>query len=263
MAAVPGHVTIVGGGPGPAEHITLAVAKALREADVCLHDRMVGKDVLEMLRKDASVVDVGKGWGKPGAVMQMACNAIMTREAAQGKHVVRLHTGDPSIYGRMEEELRHLALNKIPYKILPGVTAASAASAASHIPLTTRTSPNILITSGQRPSIPTMAAVLKDRGTVVSYMSSKYLPSILQQLVADGVKGTVPLAIVSDASRSTESTKISTVASLLKEGHQPDEKQSLCILGEATGVPETLKKLRDHEPFDDGPVWDEPSGCKK
>ncbi len=127
-AAETGRVTLVGAGPGDAEHLTLKAVRALQAADVILFDDLVDDSVLELARREAKRQLVGKRGGREGC-RQEDINAIMVSLAKQGKHVVRLKSGDPIIFGRGWEELDRLAEEGIPASVVPGITAASAMAA--------------------------------------------------------------------------------------------------------------------------------------
>jgi len=132
-----GAVAFVGAGPGDPELLTLKARRVIHEADVVVYDRLVGSEILDLARKEAKFVDVGKkGFG--AAVSQQAINAHLVREASQGSFVVRLKGGDPSIFGRLDEELSHVTSAGIATEVVPGVTAASAAAATLQVSLTRR-----------------------------------------------------------------------------------------------------------------------------
>ena len=132
-----GAVAFVGAGPGDPELLTLKARRVIHEADVVVYDRLVGSEILDLARKEAKFIDVGKkGFG--AAVSQQTINAHLVREASQGSFVVRLKGGDPSIFGRLDEELSHVTSAGIATEVVPGVTAASAAAATLQVSLTRR-----------------------------------------------------------------------------------------------------------------------------
>ena len=136
-AARPGHVDLVGAGPGDPDLLTLKARRALDRADVVIHDRLVPQAILELARREAVIVEAGKtGFGP--AMPQGEINALMVRHAAAGAHVVRLKGGDPTLFGRLDEEVEALAAAGIGWTIVPGLTAASAAVAAIGQSLTRR-----------------------------------------------------------------------------------------------------------------------------
>ena len=136
-AASPGQVALVGAGPGDAELLTRKAVRAIRNATVVLADDLVSDAVLRFVRRSARVVHVGKRGGC-ASTPQAFIEKLMAAEALKGERVVRLKGGDPSLFGRLEEELQALAEHGIDCEVVPGVTAALAAAAASQRPLTRR-----------------------------------------------------------------------------------------------------------------------------
>lgn len=136
-AAAPGRVDLVGAGPGDPELLTLKARRALDRADVVIHDRLVAPEILELARREALILDVGKtGFGP--STPQAEIDALIVEHARAGAHVVRLKSGDPGIYGRLDEEIEALEAAGIAWQVVPGITAASAAAAAIGQSLTRR-----------------------------------------------------------------------------------------------------------------------------
>jgi len=126
--AKPGHVDLVGAGPGDPDLLTLKARKALDKADVVIYDRLVTPEILELARREATMIDAGKeGFGK--AMAQDDINALIVEHGLQGAHVVRLKAGDPTVFGRLDEEIDAIETAGLAYTIVPGITAASAAVA--------------------------------------------------------------------------------------------------------------------------------------
>lgn len=132
-----GHVSFVGAGPGDPDLLTVKAVKTLEKADVIIYDRLVAPEILELCRPEAVYVDVGKAPGLKGWT-QNAINEELVWQAKDGAHVVRLKSGDPSIYGRLDEELSALDAANIQYNIVPGITSAIAAAASAKVSLTKR-----------------------------------------------------------------------------------------------------------------------------
>ena len=123
-----GHVDLVGAGPGDPELLTLKARNALDKADVVIHDRLVTAEILELARREAIIIDAGKtGFGR--AMKQSDIDALIVQHALNGHHVVRLKAGDPTVFGRLEEEIEAIETADITYRVIPGITAASAAVA--------------------------------------------------------------------------------------------------------------------------------------
>ncbi|WP_108261541.1 uroporphyrinogen-III C-methyltransferase [Mangrovicoccus ximenensis] len=137
MPGARGHISLVGAGPGARDLLTLRAVRRLQEADVIFHDRLVEPEVLELARRDADRIYVGKEVGQH-AWPQEKIDRVITAEALKGRRVVRLKSGDPSIFGRAAEEIAAARAAGIEVEIVPGITAASAAAASIMVPLTER-----------------------------------------------------------------------------------------------------------------------------
>ncbi|MBC6436987.1 MAG: uroporphyrinogen-III C-methyltransferase [Rhodobacteraceae bacterium] len=133
----PGRVALVGAGPGDPELLTLKARRALDEADVVIHDRLVAPEILELARREAKLIQAGKEGFGPSMPQENICQ-LMIKHAAQGDYVVRLKSGDPAIYGRLDDETGTLDAAHVDWVIVPGITAASAATAAIGQSLTKR-----------------------------------------------------------------------------------------------------------------------------
>jgi uroporphyrin-III C-methyltransferase/precorrin-2 dehydrogenase/sirohydrochlorin ferrochelatase len=133
----PGKVWIVGAGPGDPELLTHKASRALHDADVVIHDRLVSGDILELARREAEFIEVGK---TPGGKSwsQDDINALMIEHATKGLHVARIKSGDPTVYGRLDEEMDALDASGIAFEIVPGITSASAGAAAAKVSMTKR-----------------------------------------------------------------------------------------------------------------------------
>jgi len=203
-----GRVVFVGAGPGQADLITLRGAERLRAADLVLFDSLADP-ALRAFAPQARWIDVGKrgfrgvphGSSEPGAenTGQATINALLVKHAGEGSVVVRLKGGDPSVFGRLEEELEALAEAGIETEVVPGVTAALAAAAATQRPLTRR---------GSGRSVALTTAMTHDAGLVagaghadteVFYMAGKQLGALGRKLAAAGWPGDVPVSVVSRA----------------------------------------------------------------
>jgi uroporphyrin-III C-methyltransferase/precorrin-2 dehydrogenase/sirohydrochlorin ferrochelatase len=199
-----GFVSLVGAGPGAADMITLRGVQRLQRADVIFHDRLVDPAVLELARRDAERLAVGKAPGGIGWTQGEIDRAIVAA-AREGKRVVRLKCGDPGVFGRATEEIAALESAGIDWEIVAGVTAASAAAAEAGFCLTERESiRSVVLTTGQTADDAPLGdwAPLARPGTAVAiYMGVAKAGEIEARLLAEGVPGEVGVEIVENASR--------------------------------------------------------------
>ena len=197
-----GFVWLVGAGPGAADLLTLRAQRILQEADVIVHDALVPEAVVAMGRRDAERIDVGKRKGHHSA-SQDEINALLVREAAAGRRVVRLKSGDPLVFGRAGEEMAALRAAGIPFEIVPGVTAALAAAAEAEIPLTLRgTASSLVFATGQDARgdvLPDWAGLALSGATVAVYMGRSVAARVAD--AADARRGS-PLRRRSRSSRT-------------------------------------------------------------
>ena len=212
-----GHVSLVGAGPGDPGLLTLKGLRALQEADVVIHDRLASAGVLELARRDAERIDVGK---RPGAgTSQDAINALLVEHARRGRRVVRLKGGDPFIFGRGGVEIDPLRAAAISFVVVPGITAAVAASASAAIPLTDRRHVHAvrLITGNDAEILDAFdfSDVAAGRETLAVYMGVAQLPALRARLLAAGVTPAMPVALIENASRAEQRVVATTAASLV------------------------------------------------
>ena len=201
-----GEVVLVGAGPGDPELLTLKALRALQDADVILHDRLVSDGVLDLARRDALKIGVGKTGGGE-ATSQRSINAALIEHARRGLRVVRLKGGDPYVFGRGGEEVAALAAAGITVRVVPGITAALGAAAAAGIPLTHRDCAGgvTLLTAqahdGSEPDWPSLATPAR---TVVFYMGLARIGRIAAALVAHGAPRSRPAAVIAGATTAAE-----------------------------------------------------------
>lgn len=220
-----GRVTLVGAGPGDAELLTLKAVRALQAADVILFDDLVSSEVLELARREARRMLVGKRGGRTSC-RQEDINDMMVKLAKAGKRVVRLKSGDPMIFGRAGEEIAHLDRENIPVDVIPGITAASAMASRLGVSLTHRDhaqSVRFITGHSRRGGLPAdvdWKTVADPRTTTVFYMGGRTAPLIADRLIDEGLSPETPVIIISDVSRSTERDwrgTLSTIASGISE----------------------------------------------
>lgn len=216
-----GHVEFVGAGPGDPELLTLKARKALHLADVVLHDRLVSDGVLELARREARIIEVGKtGFAGKGVRnwTQGDINALMIREAGKGAQIVRLKSGDPVVFGRLDEEIHALKAAGIEFSIIPGITAASAAAASLGASLTSRgrNSEFRLLTGHDMKgfSRADWAALAGPDQCAAIYMGAKMATQIRGRLLMHGADPATPISVVSDASGPQEKRRSTNLLDL-------------------------------------------------
>jgi uroporphyrin-III C-methyltransferase/precorrin-2 dehydrogenase/sirohydrochlorin ferrochelatase len=240
----PGSVVLVGAGPGDAGLLTLNALRALQEADVVLHDRLVSREVLDLSRRDAEKIPVGKS-ARGHSVPQERIHELMLEHARRGRRVVRLKGGDPFIFGRGGEELEFLRAHGIAFEVVPGITAALACGAYAGIPLTHREHAQSLrlVTAHCGESIDTLdwAALAQERQTVALYMGVAGLGTIRRQFIAHGRDPQTPVAIVENGSRPEQRVLLATLDELEAIGRDAAVRSpALVIIGEVAALAEDL-----------------------
>ena len=216
-----GHVTLVGAGPGDPDLLTVKAANALRNATLVLYDNLVSKAVLELVPASADRVYVGKVSGHH-SLSQTGIIELMVRLAKGGRRLLRLKGGDPYVFGRGGEEAQGLVAAGIPFDVIPGISAAQGAAAASGIPLTHRDHAEALVLAtghlrgeaDARTVDLDWAQLARPRQTVVIYMGVATLPVISAQLQAHGLSGDTPAAIIERATLPGQRTIVGTLATL-------------------------------------------------
>lgn len=195
-----GRVTFVGAGPGDAELLTLKAVRALQAADVILFDDLVSDEVLELARREAKRILVGKRAGRPSC-KQHEINDMMVSLAKAGRSVVRLKSGDPMIFGRAGEEIARLTAEGIAYDVVPGITAGIAIAAALGVSLTHRDHAKSVrfVTghskSGGLPEDVDWAAIADPSTTTIFYMAGRTAGEIAMRLIALGCSSQIPVAV--------------------------------------------------------------------
>jgi uroporphyrin-III C-methyltransferase/precorrin-2 dehydrogenase/sirohydrochlorin ferrochelatase len=236
-----GRATLVGAGPGDPELLTLRAVRAMKRADVVLYDALIDPAILELARREARRIDVGKRCGRH-AMSQAAINRLLLHLAQSGAHVVRLKGGDPMVFGRGGEELDCLRAAGVPVEVIPGVTAACAAAARLALPLTHRhvaKSLHFVTGHGDDDAVPAhdWAALARSGGTIAAYMASRTLSTVVARLVAAGLPPTTPAAAVQNASRANEQQLFAPLSKLpevlAKQGFSGP---TLVLIGHVVGL---------------------------
>lgn len=242
----PGEVWLVGAGPGDPGLLTRAAAAALARADLVLHDALPGRAVLRLVRAGATIVAVGKRKGN-APLPQPKINARLIAGARAGQRVVRLKGGDPFLFGRGGEEAEALAAAGIPWRVIPGVTAGTAAPAAAGIPLTHRgiASAVTFVTghdeAGNLPGSIDWDSLAKAGGTICVFMALSRLDEIALRLIAAGRPPTTPVAIVAQASLPGQAvlrTRLGTCTLDARRAALPTP--ALIVIGEVVGLAAAL-----------------------
>jgi uroporphyrin-III C-methyltransferase/precorrin-2 dehydrogenase/sirohydrochlorin ferrochelatase len=234
-----GVVWLIGAGPGSEDLLTLRAQRLLQEADVIVHDQLVPSVVVDMGRRDAERIDVGKAKGHH-SFSQAQINTLIVRLAGQGKRVARLKSGDPMIFGRAGEEVAALRKAGIAYSIVPGISAALAAAADTATPVTLRkvSSGFIMATAhGADDSELSHWASLAQSGlTLALYMGKSIAPDVAARLIAHGAAAHLPVGIVVNAGRADKSTYSGTLSALAAGQVSFSEGPAIIFVGEAVAA---------------------------
>ena len=238
-----GFVSFVGAGPGAADLITVRGRDVLSRSAVVLYDSLVSADLLEFAPESAELLFVGKRAGRHSAV-QAEINALLVEHASAGRRVVRLKGGDPTLFGRLTEELEVLQAAGIPFEIVPGVTAACAAAAAAGISLTNRTNASTAIfapgheCAGKDASAQIdWSALSQPNATLCLYMGVRALAQVAGQLIAHGLPAATPVLVVSDATLTTQRIRTGTLADARTLSRAAEGYPSLILIGQNVRLP--------------------------
>jgi uroporphyrin-III C-methyltransferase/precorrin-2 dehydrogenase/sirohydrochlorin ferrochelatase len=239
-----GEVYLVGAGPGDPDLLTFKALRLMQQADVVLYDRLVSKGVMELVRRDAELIYVGKKGGSE-STRQIDINERLVELAKSGKRVCRLKGGDPFIFGRGGEEIETLSDNGIPFQVVPGITAASGCASYAGIPLTHRDFSQScrFVTAHLKDGTSNLpwGEFVEEQQTVVFYMALISANHICQQLMACGMREDMPVALIERGTTPEQkvyTTSLSKLPDLInnQEIHAP----TLMIVGEVVSLREKL-----------------------
>jgi len=250
----PGTVALVGAGPGDSGLISVRGAVRLMQADVVLHDKLIGPELLELAPASAERVFVGK-WRRPPSIppsqggkvwTQEEINVAMVEHARAGRRVVRLKGGDPFVFGRGGEECEYLAAAGIRFEVVPGITAAFGAPAYAGIPLTHRglSRSFALVTGHAGPDDAEQLdfAALARMETLALYMGVKHLGYNCRRLIEAGMDAATPVAVIQWGTRAAQRTLVGTLADIAESvARQKISPPALVLIGKVVSVRESIE----------------------
>jgi uroporphyrin-III C-methyltransferase/precorrin-2 dehydrogenase/sirohydrochlorin ferrochelatase len=245
-----GEVYLVGGGPGDPDLLTFRALRLMQQCDVCVYDKLVSKEVMELVRRDAELIYVGKARDRH-TLPQEEINQLLVRLAKEGKRVLRLKGGDPFIFGRGGEEIETLMENGVPFQVVPGITAANGVSTYAGIPLTHRDyAQSCIFTTGHlKPQVgqnDTMVeldwpALTRPNQTVVIYMGLVGLDQICAKLIAHGLSANTPAAVVQQGTTMRQRVVVGNLSDLAARVSAAELKPPcLIVVGEVVKLREKL-----------------------
>lgn len=239
-----GEVYLVGGGPGDPDLLTLRALRLMQQCDVCVYDKLVSPEVMELVRRDAELIYVGKARDQH-TMPQEEINLLLARLALEGKRVLRLKGGDPFIFGRGGEEIETLMEHGVPFQVVPGITAANGVSSYAGIPLTHRdySQSCLFITGHLKDGTIDLdwMAMARPKQTIVIYMGLVGLAEICKQLIAHGVSPDMPAAVVQQGTTIRQRVVTATVFDLAEKVAEAKIKAPcLTIIGEVVKLREKL-----------------------
>ncbi len=246
LGPVHGKVVLVGAGPGDPGLLTLNALRALNEADIILFDRLVSKEILDLARRDATQICVGKIPGEDHDATQARIHQLMLEHARAGQFVVRLKGGDAFVFGRGGEELEFLREHDIAYEVVPGITAAIACAAYAGIPLTHREhAQSLRLTTAQvskNTTVEDWASLAQEKQTLAFYMGVSQLDWLPGRLIAHGRSADTPFALIENGTRSNQRVLHGKLKDLTEQallhGFKPP---SLLLIGEVAALAPKLQ----------------------
>jgi len=246
-----GEVYLVGAGPGDPDLLTFRALRLMQQAEVVLYDRLVAPAIVDLCRKDAERIYVGKKRDQH-TLPQTEINQLLVDLAKQGKRVLRLKGGDPFIFGRGGEEIDLLSAENIPFQVIPGITAASGCASYAGIPLTHRDYAHtcVFITGHLKDGSMDLNwdTLIQPRQTIAVYMGIVGLEVLCRELIARGMSETMPAALIQQGTTHKQKVYISDLASLPDIPKQHDiQPPTMIIIGEVVKLHENLSWFDPHE----------------
>ena len=247
---IEGQVYLVGAGPGDPDLLTFRALRLMQKADVVVYDRLVSPAILELVRRDAEKIYVGKAKSNH-TLPQNEINELMVREAKKGNRVVRLKGGDPFIFGRGGEEIQELIEHGIEFQVVPGITAASGASTYAGIPLTHRDhAQSVTFATGHLKDGTidlNWPALAHQNQTIVFYMGLTGLPVICEKLINNGLNADPPIALIEKATRDEQKGTTGTLADITAHPRLEEMKPpTLIIVGTVVSLHKQLDWFTTH-----------------
>ena len=251
-----GEVYLVGAGPGDPDLLTFRALRLMQKADVVVYDNLVSKPIVEMTRRDAQRIFVGKKRADH-TMRQEEINELLVRLAKEGKRVLRLKGGDPFIFGRGGEEIETLAAENIPFQVVPGITAASGVASYAGIPLTHRDHAQscMFVTGHLKDGTMNLDwdALSRPRQTVVVYMGLHGLDTLCAKLIEHGLPDTTPIAIVQQGTTQNQRVVTGTLATLPGIAQTENlQAPTLIIVGGVVTLREKLAWFNPQKPENPG-----------
>ncbi len=237
-----GEVYLVGAGPGDPDLLTFKALRLMQRCDVVLYDRLVSEEIMNLVRRDAERIYVGKQRNNH-AMPQEQISALLAKLAGEGKRVLRIKGGDPFIFGRGGEEIEMLAAHGIPFQVVPGITAAAGCAAYAGIPLTHRDHAQscLFVTGhGKEGHVDVdWSAMIQPRQTVAVYMGLSQLENLTREFIAHGASPDLPAAVVDNGTKASQRVVTGTLATL------PDRIRGAGLRGPTIIIVGTVVTLHD------------------